>query len=127
VLGLPKHTSSGAKQCNILVEVVEAKAIDVDTGEQMSLLAKANRGKPGKCLFVVPEVVWDKEPNPTLDADIFQNGEKFKEQRNTWHRTRREFQNGAWIYHFRFKTLVERRFSGEFFFFIERTCYLLSE
>jgi len=104
------------------MDIVAAKIINSDTQKEISLLDKPNTGKPGKCLFVSPEVSlgdfriglrfdWsdlDEKKDPTLDADITRNGKPYKRNKDKWHHTYREYESGAWIYHFKFRELEFR-------------------
>ena len=91
------------------MDIVAANVINFETQEEISLLDKVDRGKPGSCLFVPQEIPFgdfrmtlrfdwsalDEKNDPTLDADIFRNGEKYESDKNEWHNTYREFENGA--------------------------------
>jgi hypothetical protein len=104
------------------LQIVDAKAIDLETHEEIQLIDKPNRGKPSKCLFIPKEVPlgnfrirlrfdWsdlDEKSDPTLDAEITQNGKPYKEKMDLWHHTYRELQNGVWAYHFKFEKLEFR-------------------
>jgi hypothetical protein len=106
------------------MDIVAAKIIDSDAQKELSLLDKPNRGEPSKCLFVPQEVTFQEftirlrfdwsdldaedSPNPTLDADIVRNGVKYKSDKDKWHHTYREYESGAWIYHFKFRELEFR-------------------
>ena len=104
------------------MDIVAAKVINSDTQEEISLLDRADRGKPGSCLFVPQEVTFgnfritlrfdwnalNEKNDPTLDADITRNGEPYKRGKDKWHHTYREYESGAWIYHFKFRELEFR-------------------
>jgi hypothetical protein len=104
------------------MDIVAAKIINSDTQEEISLLDRADRDKSGSCLFVPQEVTlgnfritlrfdWsalDEKNDPTLDADISRNGEPYKRDKDKWHHTHRDYERGAWIYHFQFRELEFR-------------------
>jgi hypothetical protein len=103
------------------MDIVAAKIINSDTQEEISLLDRSD-SKPGSCLFVPQEVTlgnfritlrfdWsalDEKNDPTLDADITRNGEPYKRDKDKWHHTYRDYESGAWIYHFKFRELEFR-------------------
>ena len=104
------------------MDIVAAKITNSDTQEEISLLDREDRGKPGSYLFVPQEVtlgnfritlrfdwsVLDEKNDPTLDVDITRNGEPYKRDKDKWHHTYREYESGAWIYHFKFRELEFR-------------------
>jgi hypothetical protein len=104
------------------MDIVAAKVNDSDTHDEISLLDRADRDKPSSCLFVPEEVAFgnfrirlrfdwsalDEKNDPTLDADITRNGHPYKRDKDKWHHTYREYESGAWIYHFKFKELEFR-------------------
>ena len=102
-------------------DIVEAKIINLDTHEEITLLDKPNRGRSSKNLFLPEEKEiefgefrirlrfdWgdlDKNGDPTLDVDITKREEKYKTDTNKWHNTYRQQENGLLVYHFKFEQL----------------------
>lgn len=99
--------------------IVEAKILNLDTGEEISLLNKPDREVSSKCLFVPEEVLFgefiirlrfdwgdlNRNGDPSLDADITKNGRKYKDDKDKWHHTFRELKNNLLVYHFKFENL----------------------
>jgi hypothetical protein len=105
-------------------DIIKAVAL-LDSGEELVLVQRPlGNGDPSQCLFFEPFTIdtftiqlrldWstkamDSLDNPTLDADISQNGKKYDIDRRVWHHTPKTF-NDEWIYEFKFQNIVQFRF-----------------
>lgn len=105
-------------------DIIKAVAV-LDDGQEIALVQRLHRnGDPSQCLFFDPITVgiftiqlrldysakgMDNRGDPTLDADIRQNGEKYEVDKGAWHNTPKTF-DGEWIYRFTFQNIVELRF-----------------
>jgi len=98
-------------------DVVEALAV-LDAGEEEVLLQKTLRdGSPSQCLFfdefdvdgfaVQLRLDWndlDQNGDPTLDADIYKNGQKVLLDRARWHHTPKILDGSEWVYSWSFRS-----------------------